>query len=334
MFIESHFAPGQDHSADFAVLRAGLRDATGVSLAARLKTLRPDYARVWRDIALGYVALAGTAALTVVLARQGIGLQALAVALGAAGFGFWIAYVQLFIHEGAHANLAARRATSDLLCDLFVGWLIGSSVRKYRKVHFEHHRAFGTVNDVENTYFRALDAGFIVKALTGWRVVEVLMARARLTAPKDSVAQDTGVLRDRLVLLGGVMAHGAIVAMLFLAGGWAAALAWVAGTAVVFPFFGALRQLLEHRSARASAAIDYARTDHGAYTRMFGTGPFARVFGAAGFNRHLLHHWEPQVSYTNFDALEAILVETGLGPVIDSRRTTYAAAFRALYNRK
>lgn len=339
MFISHAFAPHEDHSATFAAIRADLRDRDGTPFTALIKDLKADYPRVWRDLALGYAALAVTAVLTVVLARSGLAGALAGAVLGAAGFGFWIAYVQLFIHEGAHANLARGRKTSDLVCDLFVGWMIGTSVRKYRRVHFEHHRAFGTTTDAENTYFRPLDHAFIVKALTGWRVVEVLAARARLTAPKaapkaGSAARAEGALRDRLVLLGGIAAHVLILAALFLAGGPAAALAWGAGVGVVFPFFGALRQLLEHRSLEARGRVDYREVDHGGYTRLFGTSAFARLFGAAGFNRHLLHHWEPSVSYTVFDELEALFERVGMGPAMDGRRTTYGAAFRALYNRR
>lgn len=333
MFIAHQFTAHEDHSANFAAIRTELFDADGKPFTALLKDLAPDYPRVWRDIAMGYLGLAWTAASTVWFAQFGLPGQIAAVLFGAAGVGFWIAYVQLFIHEGAHANLAKSRKTSDLLCDLLVGWMIGTSVRKYRKVHFEHHRAFGTRTDAENTYFRALDMAFIVKALTGWRVVEVLVARSRLTAPKAKAASE-GALRDRLVLLGGIAAHIAILAALFLAGGVATALAWVIGVGVVFPFFGALRQLLEHRSLDARGAVDYREVDHGAYTRMFGKGPFASLFGAAGFNRHLLHHWEPSVSYTCYDDLEAVFERVGMGPAMDARRTTYGAAFRALYNRK
>jgi len=32
--------------------------------------------------------------------------------------------------------------------------------------------------------------------------------------------------------------------------------------------------------------------------RLFGDDFFSCTFGGAGFNRHLLHHWEPQISYT------------------------------------
>ena len=337
MFISHEFTPHEDHSATFAAIRGELRDAEGTSFTALLKDLKPDFGAVRRDIALGYLGLLWSCASTVWFVHQGLLGMAAGVIFGAASIGFWIAYVQLFIHEGAHANLAKDRKTSDLVCDLFVGWMIGTSVRKYRKVHFEHHRAFGTTGDAENTYFRPLDLAFIVKALTGWRVVEVLAARSRLTAPKAKTASE-GVSRDRLVLVGGIAAHLAILAALFLAGGPvggpAATLAWVVGVGVVFPFLGALRQLLEHRSLEARGRVDYREVDHGAYTRMFGKGPFARLFGAAGFNRHLLHHWEPSVSYTCFDELEDVFERVGMGPAMDARRTTYGAAFRALYNRK
>lgn len=333
MFIAHQFTAHEDHSANFAAIRTELFDEEGKPFTALLKDLRPDYPRVWRDIALGYLGLVLTGFGTVWFAQFGlIGMMAAALC-GAASFGFWIAYVQLFIHEGAHANLAKDRKTSDLLCDVLVGWMIGTSVRKYRKVHFEHHRAFGTRTDAENTYFRALDMAFILKALTGWRVIEVFAARSRLTAPK-AASKPEGAARDRLVLLGGITAHLAILAALLLTGGPAAALAWIVGVGVVFPFLGALRQLLEHRSLEARGAVDYREVDHGAHTRLFGTGPFARLFGAAGFNRHLLHHWEPSVSYTCFDQLEAVFERVGMGPAMDARRTTYGAAFRALYNRK
>ena len=79
------------------------------------------------------------------------------------------------------------------------------------------------------------------------------------------------------------------------------------GVGVFLPFFGALRQILEHRAPEADGGVDYARTPHGAYTRIFHGGLFAKTFGGAGFDRHLLHHWEPQVSYTRLADLETYL---------------------------
>jgi hypothetical protein len=100
---------------------------------------------------------------------------------------------------------------------------------------------------------------------------------------------------------------------------------------MVFPFFGSLRQLLEHRDDAAPSTIDFQTQSHGAYTRLFGDDVFSATFGGAGFNRHLLHHWEPQVSYTNLPELEAFLQGTELKRVMDLRRTTYFEIFRRLW---
>jgi hypothetical protein len=100
--------------------------------------------------------------------------------------------------------------------------------------------------------------------------------------------------------------------------------------AVFFPFFATLRQVLEHRSATAVAGCDFRRLPHGALTRLFGDGIVASTFGGAGFNRHLLHHWEPQVSYTRLRELESFLLRTRAAPILDGRRTTYWQALREL----
>ena len=63
---------------------------------------------------------------------------------------------------------------------------------------------------------------------------------------------------------------------------------------------------------------------------MFGRHLFSRTFGGAGFNRHLLHHIEPQVSYTRYDALETWLMSTSIAPALDSRRASYVRTFAAL----
>ena len=80
----------------------------------------------------------------------------------------------------------------------------------------------------------------------------------------------------------------------------------------------------------ALPGTDYRRSDHGAFTRLFGDGFFASSFGAAGFNRHLLHHWEPQVSYTNLAELERFLEKTPMAEIMDRRRAGYAETFRRL----
>jgi hypothetical protein len=63
---------------------------------------------------------------------------------------------------------------------------------------------------------------------------------------------------------------------------------------------------------------------------MFAANLPARAFGSAGFRRHLLHHWDPQTSYSRFDDFEGFLMQTELAPQIDEARTSYLSTWRAL----
>src|SRR5262249_18789887 len=99
---------------------------------------------------------------------------------GAVPIGYWIAYLMLFQHEGAHYNLAPARSVNDRLCDCLISRIIGTSVDQYRVVHFEHHRAFGTIEDTERTYFSSLNLSFIVRSLFGVRAFEVMRHRRKV----------------------------------------------------------------------------------------------------------------------------------------------------------
>jgi hypothetical protein len=63
---------------------------------------------------------------------------------------------------------------------------------------------------------------------------------------------------------------------------------------------------------------------------MFGTDFFSRYYGAAGFNRHLLHHWDPEISYTLFDEMEAFIARTPLADKVEEARTIYPDTFKAM----
>ena len=329
-----------DYSRSFHRVRSRLGDNTGRSYVEFVRNLRPNYARVRLDMALGYAMLAGSVALCIWLSLLSFSPLAI-VPLGAVLIGYWIAYLQLFLHEGAHYNLAPSRAASDLLCNALIGWMIGTSVDKYRKVHFHHHRAIGMVDDSEFTYFFPLNAAFFLKTLFGVRALEVIASRGKVIQEKKSVPSGTTWLDAQLsiderrgpgarVLIGGLLVHTAFVALAAYLGYYSVVAAWVLGVGMVFPFFGALRQLLEHRDDNATADTDYSRTAHGAFTRIFGSGPFSSTFGAAGFNRHLLHHWEPNVSYTNLPQLEEFLAGTEMRSIVDHRRATYSGVFLRL----
>jgi fatty acid desaturase len=334
-----------DYSHNFHKIRSRLTDTAGNSYTEFMRGLQPDYPRVMWDIAFGYAMLLVSGGICVALGYVHAP-HAVAIAVGAVLFGYWIAYLQLFIHEAAHFNLAATKAESDRRGNLLIAWMIGTSVAKYRKVHFQHHRALGTVADSEYSYFFPLNLAFVLRSLCGIRALEVLLDRSRgnkLSTRSPGLSQsgsETGSQRsenpsdDRAgrMMIVGLVAHGTIMVLAWCVGSWPLAAAWILGVSVVFPFFAAIRPLLEHRSDLAQANTDYHRTDHGAYTRLFGDDLFSGTFGGAGFNRHLLHHWEPQVSYTNLGQLEEFLRRTSLNAVMDSRRTTYWAVVQRLFS--
>jgi len=321
-------AATDDYSRTFSTLRGKLIGSNGERYVAFVRDLKPRYAIVYRDIAAGYALLAVSYALTVIAPAWGIP-KLVAALLGACLVGYWVAYLQLFLHEGSHYNLAGTKDRSDRICDFAISWLIGTTIGAYRPVHFQHHRQLGTTSDTEFTYFFPLNLLFVVKAVFGIRAIEVLLFR-RANAERTAAvaAKDKG---DLLWLLAGAAVHAAIVGGSIYLGWWWAALAWLLGMGMAFPLFGSLRQLLEHRDDAAPATVDFQAQNHGAYTRLFGDDLFSATFGGAGFNRHLLHHWEPQVSYTNLPELEAFLKGTEIKRVMDLRRTTYFETFRRLW---
>lgn len=296
-----------------AAFRQRMLADTGGDYLRYRKQLTPRYGRVILDIALGYAALAGVLAL--VGQADGLVGGTGAAVLGAIVTGFLVAYLQLFIHEGAHFNLSADRRSNDRIADWLISWQVGTSIAAYRATHAEHHRHLGRDRDTEISYRHALTPGFIVEMLTGVHALRVFASRT-----DDAPA----VARSRLPLIRGVAIHGILLATLLAFGAWPAALAWVGGIAVAFPFFATVRQLLEHRPT--PTMID----DGDAVTRVFDDGVFARIFGGAGFNRHLLHHLEPQLSYTRLADLERFIQTTTMRGVLDSRRATYGATFLEL----
>jgi fatty acid desaturase len=308
------------------IVRDRLVDGSGRSLKEFRRGLVLRVGRVWLDIAGGYLGMFAAVFATAWLGRAYPSYWPFSVALGALGIGYSMAFIQLFFHEAVHFNIASRRPLNDFLANVFIGSWIGTSVKAYRVVHFAHHRHLGTTADTERSYFEALNVRFVVEALTGVKLVRVVLARGKLVADKAA-----GPNQERpakvLMLLVGLSLNMAVMAAAALARDWAVLLAWPFGVLVVHPAINAIRQNLEHRSFDARSAVDYARVDHGVMTRSFGAGPFASTFGGAGFNRHILHHWDPQLSYTRFAEMESFLHQTEAAEVLRSVTTTYARAF-------
>jgi fatty acid desaturase len=244
--------------------------------------------------------------------------------------GYTLAYINLFFHEAAHYLVAPRRDWNDWLANLFIGVLFGQDIRSYRIIHFDHHRHLGTPKDTERTYFDALSLRFFLELLTGIKALKVLRERNRYL--KKRACKTTSPQRQHQVLgtiLAAIALHVGLLLLALAFGLWFSGAAWLLGMGIVFPAFGATRQVLEHRDQPA-ADVDYRRVPHGALSRLFGDGLLASTFGGAGFNRHLLHHWDPQVSFTRLRDLERFLLDTPLGADLQKRRTSYGKTFLQL----
>lgn len=307
--------PQSTSTIDPALFRQIMVLETGSKYTQFRNSLTPNYTRVLVEIGLGYLAL--VCVLALIGQASGILLGIAAASVGAICVGFLVAYLQLFIHEAAHYNLAATRTRNDRLADWLICWQVGTSISAYRATHFDHHRHLGHDGDTEVSYRHALSIRFMVEMLTGIHAVRVFMARkAKSSAPV--------VAGSRLPLVRGLTLHSLVLITTVMLGWWPATLAWLGGMAIAFPFFATLRQLLEHRPSAGMVG------EGDSVTRMFGSDPFSSVFGGAGFNRHFLHHLEPQVSYTRYDELEAYLMGTSVAPFLDARRATYSGTLKEL----
>ena len=310
-------------------LKATLISADGVQYRDFRRGLTPRYGHVWRDIALGYVVMFGLPVALLVLDPEPP-LAIVAAVVVAVLVGFVMAYVNNFFHEAAHYNLHRDRDRSDLLANLLMGWLFGSSIATYRKIHFQHHRALGTTEDSENSYFDPLGTRYLVEGLFGLKVIRTLRRYRETERKSDATPKQQGEARLAWMVLCAVT-NLAVAGVFVALGSVAAAAAWLGGLLLFFPFFVSLRQVLEHRAEDAEPTVDYREVDHGAVNRLFGDGPLASTLGSAGFNRHAIHHWEPNVSYTRLKDIEDYLLTTEVAPLIRNRHTTYPHTFLRLF---
>jgi fatty acid desaturase len=311
-------------------LKSTLVDDRGVPYREFRRALEPRWGRVWLEIGAAYGVLAAVLAALIVW-DPGWPLAIVAVLVGAALIGYTIQFINCFFHEAAHYNMVPGRARNDRVANLLMGWLFASSIAMYRQIHWQHHRALGTTMDSENSYFDALGVRYLVEGLAGLKLLRTLRQHKVTEAAiggSDSNGDQAGNRPAWLALAG--IVNLSIAALLWIFGSPVAGIAWLGGLLVVFPFMASLRTVLEHRSEEADAQVDYHSVEHGPTNRLFGSGPIANTIGSAGFNRHAIHHWEPQLSYTRLADVEAYLLRTEAAPLVRERQTTYAQTFLRL----
>jgi fatty acid desaturase len=311
-------------------LKATLIDESGVPYREFRKTLAPRWSRVAIELAGAYGVLAAALA-AIVLIDPAWPWAVLAALAGGLVIGYTIHFINCFFHEAAHYNLVPGRRRNDLAANLLMSWLFGSSIALYRRIHWQHHRALGTTMDSENSYFDGLRVRYLVEGLTGTKLLRTLRQHRETESLLESTGEaGAGASRIAWLACAGVVNLAIAAALAFLLDSPVAAIAWLIGLVVVFPFMASLRTVLEHRSEEADSEIDYHEVEHGPVNRLFGSGPLASTMGSAGFNRHAIHHWEPQLSYTRLADVEAYLLRTEVAPLVRERQTTYADTFLRL----
>lgn len=303
----------------YRIPKGQLRNCHGLLYSEFKRGLNPRYFVVWRDIALGHATLVAGAMALIQCQKLWPGAWSIFIVAGALFFGFTLAFLNLFMHEATHNNLAKSSKVNDWLADWTIGIFFGQSIQAYRTVHFGHHQHHGTTMDTEHSYFDPLNMHFVVGGLFGIRAFRVARKRNAIVSSGSKVPPGA----QRNALLRGLILNGAIVGCSLITGYWTLGIAWTAGVLSIYPLLNALRQFLEHRDEWAPDNVDYAETEHGRINRLFGDSVFAQTFGGAGFNRHLLHHWEPNVSYTRLRDLERFLMDCDCAPLFQHRQTTY-----------
>lgn len=315
----------------FHVIKSGLVSAGGQSYHDFKRTLHPHFNKIFFDISIGWLGFAACIIAGFYINQiENILLKLFLSLADAVLLGFIINYLSNFFHEAAHYNIAPDKKKNDLLANCFLGILQAQHINHYRLVHWQHHVNLGTPDDTEHSYFNSLGVKFFVESLAGINALRIFLFRNTNTTINNTKTE-TGLIKKQklMMLIAGVIFQLSFLFLFFITKQYWVIGIWLLAFGSFFPFFGSLRQLLEHRSEWASNKKNYLKTAHGKTNRIF-NGNFASTFGSAGFDRHLLHHLEPQISYTNLRELEDYLNNTAIAPQLKKHQTTYFKTFISL----
>lgn len=300
-----------------AVRKDSVHSNTGVSYTQFRAQLAPNYRRVAIEIALGWAGLILVGAVLTFLSPKNPLSIALETLVGGAAIGLIISYIHLFYHEATHYLLSPSRRRNDKIANIFMGPLLLSCIEFYRQIHMAHHTYLGTSADTENSYQQELTLGYLIRSLCGERVVSVLLNRSQ--TPSVNISAEVRKKNRAFFLLGAAL-HFSTLGLGLYFGAYVFAASWFLGVFCFTPFFGALRQLLEHRTDPIQKA-----------SRVFRRSIFASIFGAAGFRSHALHHWDPSLSYTCFEEVEAFLLTTHLRDDLVESTQSYFSVFKEIF---
>jgi fatty acid desaturase len=302
-----------------------VKDGNGVPYTVFRESLSPRYSKVRFDIAKGYFFLLLIVAAVIFLDQRFHFYWWIIVPVAAFLIGYIAAYLALFIHEAGHFNIHPAKKMNDKLAAVFLCLPFGLSIKSYRKIHWQHHLHLGTPEDAEVSYFHALTKLFLIETLTGFHLLRIARRKGGNVLTKEQTQQ------SRAMLFAGILFHLTVTGAAFLTGYWPLAIAWVLGFGIFFPFFATIRQVLEHRNELAHHATDFYKEPHGKTSRLFISTVLSSSFGSAGFTRHMIHHWDPHISYTRLKDIEKFLSHSErTSAIIRESRTSYSSVLKKL----
>jgi fatty acid desaturase len=307
-----------------------VKHTSGSSYVEFRKGLKPKFLYIWLQIFLAYIFLFSilTANHFFQLAELGLFSSAILVFISAFLIGYAIAFITLFLHEASHNGLASKPKLNDLLGTICCGFLVGTTTSKYRLTHWQHHLHLGTKKDPENSYFQNLSLKNILSTLFFITAFQKIVSENK----PEQVGKKKFV--SNLSLFFGLLFHLTLLSIFFFNNEWLNFFSWIIGVFTFFPFFGWLRQLLEHRSLEAKSTENYFEVDQNAASRIFYGGFLTKTFGAAGFDKHLLHHWDHSISCTRLSDVENFLKDSNVKDYVFKESTTYFSTFKSLMRQK
>lgn len=299
----------------------------GVSYAEFRKKLVVKFRITWFHILSGFFVIALIFFLSDYVIQKFITWRWLLIPLSALSLGFWIAYLNLFIHEAGHFYIHPHKKTNDILANIILCSWVGMDIKVYRKMHWQHHLYLSSPSDMETSYFHPLTPGFLLETFTGIHLLRLIVKKTN-----KNILDKTLAFRARRMLLAGFLINLFIVSFFIYINHWWMSIAWILAMIIFFPFFATVRQVMEHRDDLAKNEIHFYSSAQKRISRLFSDSLFSKTFGPAGFNKHMIHHWDPHLPYMVLKEVETFLLNCKrTGPIIRSSRTTYFSVFKKLF---
>jgi fatty acid desaturase len=313
---------------------SSLTDKSGQTYGEFRKTLKVNYLRIQCEIVLSFLSL-------FVYLFISYKLDSLIPTLFVVGCLALTAHRILnVVHEGAHYLLSRSKLYNDVFCNIFAGWFVLTDVDQYRITHIEHHRNLGSEFDPENAHMEKLDLTWLVSLISGFNVLRRLKVRS---SARERIGERASLkVKHFLIPCLGLFGHLVILFSIYQFMGLQSLIVWGFSIFCLAPALGILRNLLEHKYVEGVEPeiwyqiINREKPDRivtTVTTRTFTKSILSQLYGSIGFTRHLLHHWDPSVSFSNLKKVHRFLLETSISGNLQKVDTTFSSTFFHLWRK-